>query len=50
MTEPAEPLDFIVGVVREALECNRPQCTPEDHAKFVDENFRIAQAEMNENR
>lgn len=50
MTEPQQPIDLVVSVVREALTCDRAECTPDDHAKFVDENFRIAHAEINENR
>lgn len=45
--EPNNPVEFAAYVVREALTCDRPQCTPEDHSRFVSENLRIA---MDENR
>lgn len=42
MTETTQQLDLVVGVVREVLACDRAECTPEDHQRFVSENFRIA--------
>jgi hypothetical protein len=44
--EANDSVEFMANVVREALTCDRPQCAPNDHAKFVSENFRIAQNEI----
>ena len=43
------PVEFAANVIREALTCDRPQCTPEDHAKFVTDNMRIAHNDMTTN-
>ncbi|MEU0705384.1 hypothetical protein ABZ513_31860 [Streptomyces bacillaris] len=37
-----EPVQLAADVIREAVTCEREQCTPEQHARFVAENMRIA--------
>jgi hypothetical protein len=46
--EMESPVEFFATVVHEALTCDRPQCTPQDHSRFVSENLRIAQNDMTE--
>ncbi|MEU6016992.1 hypothetical protein ABZ826_23955 [Streptomyces sp. NPDC047515] len=42
MPDTREPAQLVADVIREAVTCNREQCTPEDHQRFVAENLRIA--------
>ncbi|MFG2876294.1 hypothetical protein ACGFYU_15050 [Streptomyces sp. NPDC048337] len=42
MTEAREPVQLAAEVIREAITCDRPQCTPDDHHRFVIENMQIA--------
>lgn len=39
------PATFLAKVIREAVECDRPECLPEQHARYVAENLTIAQEE-----
>lgn len=42
MIDAREPMQLAAEVIREAVTCDRQQCTPEDHQRFVAENLRIA--------
>lgn len=42
-----EPVQLAADVIREAVTCEREQCTPEDHQRFVAENMRIASEQIN---
>lgn len=42
MITTREPVQLAAEVIREAVTCERQQCTPEDHHRFVTENMRIA--------
>ena len=46
---PGIPETF-AEVVREAITCDRPECTPEQHAQFVTDNLRVAQEEVRTER
>lgn len=37
-----EPVQLAADVIREAVTCDRDQCTPDDHLRFVTENMKIA--------
>lgn len=37
-----EAVQLAADVIREAVTCERPQCTEDDHHRFVTENLRIA--------
>jgi len=39
------PAAFLAKVIREAVECDRPECLPEQHTRFVAENLAIAREE-----
>ncbi|MFF8696754.1 hypothetical protein ACF08W_31525 [Streptomyces sp. NPDC015144] len=41
------PAQVVADVIREAVTCEREQCRPEDHQRFVDENLRIATERIN---
>lgn len=41
-SSPREPVQLVADVIREAVQCDRPQCTPEDHHRYVVENLKIA--------
>ena len=47
MIEAREPVRLVADVIREAVTCERTECRPEDHTKFVSENLRIAAAQIN---
>ncbi|MFJ4887805.1 hypothetical protein [Streptomyces sp. NPDC088731] len=42
MAATREPVQLAADVIREAVTCEREQCLPEDHQRFVVENMRIA--------
>ncbi|WP_399553839.1 hypothetical protein OG473_39905 (plasmid) [Streptomyces anulatus] len=42
MIDAREPVELAAQVIREAVTCERQQCTPEQHHRFVTENMRIA--------
>ncbi|MEU0354940.1 hypothetical protein [Streptomyces cyaneofuscatus] len=42
MIDAQEPVELAAHVIREAVTCERQQCTPEQHHRFVTENMRIA--------
>ncbi|MFJ3699531.1 hypothetical protein ACIPW9_36315 [Streptomyces sp. NPDC090052] len=42
-----EPVQLAADVIREAVNCERAECTPEDHHRLVVENMKIA---SNQNR
>ncbi|MFI5987382.1 hypothetical protein ACIBEA_41765 [Streptomyces sp. NPDC051555] len=44
MSSPREPLELAADVIREAVTCDRGECTPDDHHRFVTENMTIAMA------
>ncbi|MEU9095922.1 hypothetical protein [Streptomyces sp. NPDC048428] len=46
-TPDQTPVQFVADVIREAVTCEREQCTPEDHERFVTENLRIAAGQIN---
>lgn len=50
MSEAREPVQLVADVIREAVTCDRPQCTPDDHHRFVTENMRIAADETRKQR
>ncbi|WP_331759927.1 hypothetical protein OG422_31230 (plasmid) [Streptomyces sp. NBC_01525] len=37
-----EPVQLAADAIREAITCDRAECTPQQHEKFVAENFQIA--------
>ncbi|MGW1980735.1 hypothetical protein [Streptomyces sp. NPDC001889] len=37
-----EPVQLAADVIREAVTCDRQECTPDQHHRFVTENMRIA--------
>ncbi|WP_461712329.1 hypothetical protein [Streptomyces sp. DSM 41013] len=37
-----DPVRFAADVIREAVTCDRDQCRPDDHVRFVSENMEIA--------
>ncbi|MZE55031.1 hypothetical protein GTY86_27890 [Streptomyces sp. SID5770] len=37
-----EPVQLAADVIREAVTCDRAECTPSDHLRYVTENMRIA--------
>lgn len=37
-----DPVGYAAAVVKEAITCQRAECTPEDHSKFVTRNMEIA--------
>ena len=37
-----DPVGYAAAVVREAVTCQRAECTPQDHIKFVEANMVIA--------
>ncbi|MFB7598380.1 hypothetical protein [Streptomyces sp. NPDC056160] len=42
MIDAPEPVQLAAEVIREAVTCERSQCTPDDHLRFVTENMQIA--------
>lgn len=42
MAEAREPVQLAADVIREAITCDREQCTPDQHVRFVSENLTIA--------
>lgn len=42
-----EPVQLAADVIREAVTCDRAQCTPDDHYRFITENLRIAADKTN---
>lgn len=47
MPETPEPVQLMADVIREAVTCERQQCTPEQHQRFVAENLQIAAKQIN---
>lgn len=47
MIDAREPVELAAQVIREAVTCERQQCTPEQHVRFVAENMRIASEQIN---
>lgn len=41
-TTVADTGKFVAEVIREAVECDRTECRPEEHTRFVEENLSIA--------
>ncbi|MFF8366899.1 hypothetical protein ACF05F_33505 [Rhodococcus erythropolis] len=37
-----EAVQLAADAIREAVTCERPECTPDQHHRFVTENLRIA--------
>ncbi|MFZ3498744.1 hypothetical protein ACODT5_36950 [Streptomyces sp. 5.8] len=37
-----EPVQLAAEVIREAVTCDRPQCTPDDHHRFITANIQLA--------
>ncbi|GAB2966209.1 hypothetical protein [Streptomyces heilongjiangensis] len=48
MSEVREPVQLVADVIREAVTCDRVECTPEQHSRFISENLRLAAREINE--
>ncbi|MCX4538349.1 hypothetical protein [Streptomyces sp. NBC_01669] len=42
MADAREAVELAAAVIREAITCERTECTPEDHQRFVSENMQIA--------
>jgi hypothetical protein len=42
MSDSREPMQLAADVIREAVTCERQECTPDQHLRFVTENMRIA--------
>jgi len=49
-TPVEQTAQFAAEVIREAVECDRPDCLPEQHTRFVEENLAIAADHIRENR
>ncbi|WP_405699112.1 hypothetical protein OG209_05320 [Streptomyces sp. NBC_01383] len=47
MADTRGPVQLVADVIREAVTCERQQCRPEDHQRFVAENLRIAAEQIN---
>lgn len=47
MIDAREPMQLAADVIREAVTCDREQCMPEDHQRFVADNLRIASEQIN---
>lgn len=47
MIDAGEPVELVAAVIREAVTCEREQCTPDDHQRFVAENLQIAAKQIN---
>lgn len=47
MAATREPVQLVADVIREAVTCDREQCRPEDHQRFVAENLRLAAERIN---
>lgn len=47
MPTDREPVQLAADVIREAVTCDRAQCTPDDHYRFITENLRIAADKTN---
>lgn len=47
MADTREPVQVMADVIREAVTCEREQCTPEQHQRFVAENLQIAAKQIN---
>lgn len=41
------PVQVVAEVIREAVTCERQECTPEQHQRFVAENMQIASKQIN---
>ncbi|MEU5660099.1 hypothetical protein ABZ802_31450 [Streptomyces sp. NPDC047737] len=47
MADTRDPVQHVAEVIREAVTCERQQCTPRDHQKFVADNMQIAADRIN---
>lgn len=47
MAAEREPVQVVADVIREAVTCEREECTPEQHQRFVAENMQIAAKRIN---
>ncbi|MDQ0792015.1 hypothetical protein [Streptomyces sp. B1I3] len=47
MAADREPVQVVADVIREAVTCERQECTPEQHQRFVAENMQIASKRIN---
>lgn len=47
MADTQEPAQFMADVIREAVTCERQECTPEQHQRFVTENLQLAAKQIN---
>jgi hypothetical protein len=47
MADTREPVQAMADVIREAVTCERQECTPGDHQRFVTENLRISSEQIN---
>lgn len=43
-----EPVELAAHVIREAVTCERAECTPQDHTRYVTDNMQIAMDRTNE--
>ncbi|MFK0113958.1 hypothetical protein [Streptomyces sp. NPDC091217] len=50
MIEAQEPVQLMAEVIREAVTCERTECTPEQHVQFVEDNMRISTKEIGQTR
>ncbi|MDX2802704.1 hypothetical protein [Streptomyces scabiei] len=47
MATNREAIQLAADVIREAVTCERAECTPADHHRFVTENMQIAAEKIN---
>lgn len=47
MDADREAVQLAADVIREAVTCDRAECTPDQHHRFVTENLRIAANKIN---
>ncbi|MFD7548543.1 hypothetical protein [Streptomyces sp. NPDC059816] len=48
MSDTRGPVQLAADVIREAMACERPECTPDQHHRFITENMQIAARLTNE--
>ena len=50
MLADREAVQLAADVIREAVTCDRSECTPDQHHRFVTENMQIAADQINASR
>lgn len=50
MSADREAVQLAADVIREAITCDREECTPDQHHRFVTENLQIAADRIRESQ